>query len=238
MKALEDVSVKYDNTVRNCKGLIVQFLYGEDGIDATYMESVEIELLKKNKKELIDEYDNGIPEEFELVKKCQEDLLNIAKSRGLNNSRLDDSYFPLSVNIQRILTYARRNVKYQDDETVLSPEAIYNLVKGLCQRIERIFSPDVDFEIKYSEKDRAKNGSRLMTIYIMSCMASKKIKDLKESQLLYAIEEIEIKYRRSIAAAGEMCGIVAAQSIGEPAMRVAEMHTTFARKYVARHRCV
>ncbi len=218
VKALEDVSVKYDNTVRNSKGLIVQFLYGEDGIDATFMESVEIELLKKNKKELIDEYDNGIPEEFDFVKKCQEDLLNIAKSRGLNNSRLEDCYFPLSVNIQRILMYASKNIK--TNEASLSPELIYDLVKGLCQRIQRIFSPDIDFEIKYSEKDRATNACRLMTIYIMSCMASKKIKYLNKPQLIYAIEEIEIKYRRSIAAAGEMCGIVAAQSIGEPATQM------------------
>jgi DNA-directed RNA polymerase II subunit RPB1 len=29
---MEDVMVKYDSTVRNCLGEIVQFLYGEDGV--------------------------------------------------------------------------------------------------------------------------------------------------------------------------------------------------------------
>src|ERR1700688_1169808 len=34
VKALEDVMVRYDTTVRNSLGEIVQLLYGEDGMDA------------------------------------------------------------------------------------------------------------------------------------------------------------------------------------------------------------
>ena len=38
IKALEDVMVKYDGTVRNAAGHIVQFLYGEDGIAGEFIE--------------------------------------------------------------------------------------------------------------------------------------------------------------------------------------------------------
>lgn len=38
MKALEDLSVQYDDTVRNTTGGIVQFMYGDDGLDPTGME--------------------------------------------------------------------------------------------------------------------------------------------------------------------------------------------------------
>lgn len=38
MKALEDVMVKYDGTVRNSNGDILQFLYGEDGMAGEYIE--------------------------------------------------------------------------------------------------------------------------------------------------------------------------------------------------------
>lgn len=38
MKAMEDVMVKYDGTVRNSVGEVVQFLYGEDGFDGTAIE--------------------------------------------------------------------------------------------------------------------------------------------------------------------------------------------------------
>ena len=68
VKALEDVSVKYDNTVRNSRGLIIQFLYGEDGIDATYMENIHLKLLGYNANELEKIYMNpNLPEEFETI---------------------------------------------------------------------------------------------------------------------------------------------------------------------------
>ncbi|GAV71386.1 RNA_pol_Rpb1_2 domain-containing protein/RNA_pol_Rpb1_3 domain-containing protein/RNA_pol_Rpb1_1 domain-containing protein/RNA_pol_Rpb1_5 domain-containing protein/RNA_pol_Rpb1_4 domain-containing protein, partial [Cephalotus follicularis] len=38
MKALEDLSIHYDDTVRNASGCIVQFLYGDDGMDPAHME--------------------------------------------------------------------------------------------------------------------------------------------------------------------------------------------------------
>jgi DNA-directed RNA polymerase III subunit RPC1 len=38
MKALEDLAIHYDNTVRNASGCIVQFRYGDDGMDPAYME--------------------------------------------------------------------------------------------------------------------------------------------------------------------------------------------------------
>lgn len=38
MKALEDLLVHYDNTVRNASGCILQFTYGDDGMDPALME--------------------------------------------------------------------------------------------------------------------------------------------------------------------------------------------------------
>ena len=38
MKSLEDLSVKYDATVRNASSGIVQFEYGDDGLDPTFLE--------------------------------------------------------------------------------------------------------------------------------------------------------------------------------------------------------
>ncbi|KTW25869.1 hypothetical protein T552_03143 [Pneumocystis carinii B80] len=38
MKSLEDLSLQYDGTVRNSSYGIVQFIYGDDGLDPTYLE--------------------------------------------------------------------------------------------------------------------------------------------------------------------------------------------------------
>ena len=46
IKALEDVQVKYDQTVRTARDQVLQFIYGEDGMDAHYIEGMSIPLLK------------------------------------------------------------------------------------------------------------------------------------------------------------------------------------------------
>lgn len=38
MKALEDLSIYYDQTVRSASGMVVQFIYGDDGMDPVKME--------------------------------------------------------------------------------------------------------------------------------------------------------------------------------------------------------
>lgn len=38
MKALEDLSTQYDLTVRNASGTMIQFYYGDDGLDPAAME--------------------------------------------------------------------------------------------------------------------------------------------------------------------------------------------------------
>src|SRR6185437_5550518 len=45
VKAMEDVMVQYDSTVRNSTGDIIQFLYGEDGIDGVCTESQKLDIL-------------------------------------------------------------------------------------------------------------------------------------------------------------------------------------------------
>src|ERR1700749_3233132 len=39
VKALEDVMVCYDGTVRNSLGDLIQFIYGEDGMDGAFLEN-------------------------------------------------------------------------------------------------------------------------------------------------------------------------------------------------------
>ena len=38
VKAMEDVMVQYDGTVRNALGDVIQFCYGEDGMDGARVE--------------------------------------------------------------------------------------------------------------------------------------------------------------------------------------------------------
>ena len=54
MKAIEDIIVKYDGTVRNAGGKVLEFLYGEDGMDAVAeLESSKIDHIGIKQGELL-----------------------------------------------------------------------------------------------------------------------------------------------------------------------------------------
>lgn len=44
MKALEDLSMQYDRTVRNSEQTIIQFVYGDDGLNPSCMEVLRIRI--------------------------------------------------------------------------------------------------------------------------------------------------------------------------------------------------
>jgi DNA-directed RNA polymerase II subunit RPB1 len=51
-KAMEDISIAYDLTVRDGQNGIIQFFYGEDGMDAAFLENQELKLAKMSDWEM------------------------------------------------------------------------------------------------------------------------------------------------------------------------------------------
>ena len=59
---MEDTKIYYDHTVRNASGTIIQYIYGEDGMDGTKIEKQYIKTIGMNaidiaKKYLLSEQD-------------------------------------------------------------------------------------------------------------------------------------------------------------------------------------
>ena len=50
VKAMETIMVRYDGTVRNAEGHIVQFLYGEDGMAGEFVEQQKMFTMKMSHK--------------------------------------------------------------------------------------------------------------------------------------------------------------------------------------------
>ena len=67
MKALEDVMVKYDGTVRTSKEVIVTFLYGEDGMAGEHFESISLNLPQEDDAVLNKKYNMAFNVETEAV---------------------------------------------------------------------------------------------------------------------------------------------------------------------------
>lgn len=56
VKAMEDLMVRYDGTVRNALGEVIQFLYGEDGMEGTAIEGQRMEFLRWGPRRFVDAY--------------------------------------------------------------------------------------------------------------------------------------------------------------------------------------
>lgn len=241
VKALEDVMIKYDGTVRNSLGHIIQFCYGEDGMDGIAMEKQTLDSLRISddlfkKKYRIDFTDvkYGLPmniiesniyqkvltnpevqevldEEYETLQRDRKLLREYIFARG-------DSAWPLPVNLKRLIWNAQIVFNIDRRSTVdLNPADVFLQVKELISRLWVVRGSD---EIsRYTQN----NATLLFSILLRSTLSSKRVIEeyrLTSAAFNWLIGEIESRFQQSLVAPGEMVGTIAAQSIGEPATQM------------------
>ncbi|MQM10300.1 hypothetical protein Taro_043192 [Colocasia esculenta] len=239
VKAMEDIMVKYDGTVRNSLGDVIQFLYGEDGMDAVWIEGQKLDTLKMNKKEFdkvfryeIDEENWNpsymLPEHVEDLKTIREfrnvfdaEVQKLEADRcqlGMEIATTGDVQWPLPVNLKRLLWNAQKTFKVDlRRPSDMHPMEIVEAVDKLQERLKVVPGDDM------LSMEAQKNATLFFNILLRSTFASKRV--LKEYRLTreafeWVIGEIESRFLQSLVAPGEMIGCVAAQSIGEPATQM------------------
>ncbi|KAH6960758.1 hypothetical protein DER45DRAFT_170532 [Fusarium avenaceum] len=239
VKALEDLSARYDGTVRNSLGDIVQFLYGEDGLDAMIIEKQKLGILnmsnsafeKKYRLDLANppdwfrhDYEFGneltgdrasmslLDEEWEALRYDRKRI------RLINQSKGNEEMMQLPLNITRIIESAKRvfNVK-ANDRSNLRPSDVIPGVRNMLENMKIVRGTD---EISL-EADA--NASILFKALLRSRLAFKEV--VKEHRLNklafdYILGELQNRWDRAFVNPGEMVGVLAAQSIGEPATQM------------------
>ena len=231
VKAMEDCKVHQDFTVRNANGSIIQFLYGEDGMDAAKIEAQGLpfvdmtldqmaqEFLVREKSAfksvLLPEIYDSINEDqmiasfakhFDQVVQDRHYLSNVVNKSG-NSGAVS---YP--VNIQRMInTYSKYDTNMLLD---LSPTYIIDVVDRLCKKL---------FVTKVA------GVSKLFQMLIRCHLSPKKV--LTKYRLCKAtfdilIQQITQRFYDSIAHPGDIVGVVAAQSIGEPTMQLSVTSST------------
>ncbi len=201
IKALEDLSIKYDNTVRDSYNNIIQFKYGEDGIDATFIESQEINILHLTYEEFTKKFLN-IPAtelmlaEFNQLVECRRQLYKIFYSREPNGAKLSDKMIPLPVNLKRLLQHKDLNTI---EGKIMNQDSIINEINKFIEKLD---------------------SNQLMNINIRINLSSKNLLGINDNQLAFLLYEIETRYNLSKITVGEMVGIIAAQSLSAPLMQL------------------
>ncbi|KAL9230059.1 hypothetical protein vseg_005452 [Gypsophila vaccaria] len=239
VKAMEDIMVKYDGTVRNSLGDVIQFLYGEDGMDAVWIESQKLDSLKMKKSEFDRTYrydfDDENWEPDYMLQEHVSDLKTIREFRNVLDAEVEnlktdryhlatgiaatgDNSWQLPVNLKRLLWNAQKIFKVDmREKSDMHPIEIVEAVDKLQERLKVV--PGDDF----LSMEAQKNAILFFNILLRSTLASKRV--LKEFKLnreafAWVVGEIESRFLQSLVAPGEMIGIVAAQSIGEPATQM------------------
>eukprot|EP01125_Pyxidicula_operculata_P009020 TRINITY_DN297_c0_g1_i1.p1 TRINITY_DN297_c0_g1~~TRINITY_DN297_c0_g1_i1.p1 ORF type:complete len:1781 (-),score=540.27 TRINITY_DN297_c0_g1_i1:121-5463(-) len=242
VKAMEDVMVHYDGTVRNSLGEVIQFLYGEDGMDACYVEGQTLESYNLTESELethfkynfdsphlglgvntldpscLEEIKNDpeareiLEEEFRILKK-ERDIL-----RNEIFTKKDTDRCVLPVNLKRLILNVQKTFSLDKRSlSDLKPHEVVLKVKTLHERLLIVKGED---ELS---KEMQRNATMLIGIHLRSVLASKRvIRDyhFDSKSFDYLLGEIESRFRQAAAQPGEMVGAIAAQSIGEPATQM------------------
>ena len=166
IKATEDISIKYDRTVRNSTDKIIQFNYGNDGLDCIKLEKSIIVLMGFNNDKMReyyqyndindDEYLTGfieedvvkdilknkkeiqelVDKEYEYIISCRDDLRH---NHFKHIDVLGQASVYLPVNLYRLIPIIREDFGINDyDLSDLTPKYVIEEVKKLIDDIGKL----------------------------------------------------------------------------------------------------
>jgi DNA-directed RNA polymerase II subunit RPB1 len=229
IKAMEDLKTNSDYSVRNASGTIIQFSYGEDGMDYCKIETQSCDLLKKSYDSIEKTYRFLDNEDFS-------SYLNVSTVKELkhnkNYKKILDDYF---INIVDSIHFLRGYVfKNRMVESIHFPINLYRLINSVKNKfiindliLSNLNPLYIISRIEELERELIINDlnkqNRIFSILLREYLSPKKIlKQHKLSKIAfdYLIEHIKIYFNKSIIPVSEMVGPIAAQSLGEPATQM------------------
>ena len=230
IKGLEDLMVNYDMTIRTSKNKVVQFSYGDDSIDTVKVENQDLPIVDMSIQDIyahiaiIDDktkskaiagmfiktaYNRQKKQEVELNKKCEFYINFMIENRDKIIKNVFNNKSDRVVRVPVAFAYIIQNIIGQQginknsliDITMF--EAFEMIEHAYNQLLFIVFAPPTElFKVLYfyylSPKDLLLN------------------KRFNKKALEILLQTIILTYKRAIVAPGEMVGMIAAQSIGEP----------------------
>ena len=227
IKGLEDLKVEYDMTVRNSKGKIIQFTYGDDGADTVRIESQVLPLGGMSLEDIFLFYDFALDdaatkliftkataskvnaEKEELKAKCANYINRMTEYRDIivkNVFKYKNEYdVKMPVAFSHIITNVQGQMMLGANSLVdISPMTAFAMIEQNFNKLKKLryAQPNLLFEIMY--------------YYYLNPRDLLLVKRFNRHALIVLLEQINLMYKRSLVNPGEMVGIIAGQSIGEP----------------------
>jgi len=231
IKGMEDLMVNYDMTVRSNKGKVVQFSYGDDSIDTIKVENQEIPIVEMTVQDIYAHF--NVPEDNKGKSKA---LSGMFVKSALTRQKKQEAQ--LNETCKKYTDYMIENrskiikniFNYKSDKVVRLPVAFMHIIQNVMGQqnvnpnslvditmleafdlIEETF--DSLLKIHYAPPTEL---FRVMYFYYLSPKDLLLNKRFNKKALDILMQTIVLDYKRAIVAPGEMVGMIAAQSIGEP----------------------
>ena len=230
IKGMEDLKIEYDMTVRNNKSRVIQFSYGEDGIDPVKVESQIVPLVNMGLDEIYAHYHmpSSDPKDVVFTAAFTKGVISRMKKQKAENDAKCKHWIDFMIGQrEEIIRTVFRN---KNNDRVYLPVAFahtINNVKGL-QQINNNSIVDITpfeaFAMIEAAYKRLENMHycaptqlfKVMFFYYLSPKDLLMVKRFNKKALTVLLEMIVLKYKNSLIAPGEMVGMISAQSIGEP----------------------
>ena len=230
IKGLEDLKVGYDMTVRNNKDRIVQFAYGDDGVDTVKVENQSIPLVTMTLDEIYAHYYVSTNDDKDSVLMTVFTKTAVTRmKKSVKELEMKTKYYT-DMMIEKRDEIVKNVFKMRDNKNVYMPVCfthIINNVQGM-QHITKNSMVDItplDVYDMIEDNYKILEGLyyapptqlfKAMYYYYLSPKELLIIKRFNKKALTVLLETITLMYKRALVAPGEMVGMIAAQSIGEP----------------------
>jgi DNA-directed RNA polymerase II subunit RPB1 len=230
IKGLEDIKVEYDMTVRNSKGKIIQFAFGDDNIDPVKVEEQSIPLVGMSLEDIYMHYDiAGLnTRETGLLEIYSKGTITRMRNQRSDSKQICMQYIELMIQNREHLV--EKLFKNRDENNVRIPVAFQYVIAniqgqlGLSPNSVVDITPLETFKIVEQYFAKLKRShyvppTRLFEILYFFYLSPRNLlvaKRFNRKALTLLLETIELKYKQSIVHPGEMVGVIAGQSIGEP----------------------
>ena len=224
VKSMEDLYVNYDLSVRNSSGCIYQFIYGEDGMEGINIESQSL---------LINKLDTeGLCKKFLFSKDT--DWSKLIDEKSIAEMKKNKG-FPKLLNeiFVKILEHKEYlyNISGELENNILYPIDINRMCKNKCLQESKeisdisplyIIEKNNELKDKLIVREYFKNNKIIHILIDIHLNPKVLIEDFKIQKDEYdeIYEDILYLFEKSKISPGEMVGVIAAQSIGEPATQM------------------
>lgn len=234
IKGLEDLYIRYDGTNRNANGIIIQSVYGDNGINQATQSELTLNILQMNNKTLAEkltfttdqikklskEHKISIKEltdynekHLAKLKMLRDEMRDIQANSLIDFKNLEEKYmFP--VNLYRITQFYSKKKENLELSPMEVEDAIENFLNDYDYRIVTSLKPTDKF---MKQDDRSIKFLFEVGLYEyispFKCIFEY---GLSRKDFNIMMDEIKLCFTKSIVEPGEMVGIIAAQSIGEP----------------------